>query len=70
MALFSRHEVNIQECLQGDFEHIEIVANSNDVRLYVLAEMEKRIQNRRLRMSNMELKDEIMNKLVNGAKGM
>lgn len=70
MALFSRHEVNIQEWLRDDFEHIEIAAKSNDVRLYVAAEMEKRIQNRRLRISNMDLKDEIMNKLVDGAKGM
>lgn len=70
MALFSRREVNIQGWLQEDFEHIEIAAKSNDVRLYVAAEMEKRIQNRRLRISNMELKDEIMNKLVDGAKGM
>lgn len=70
MALFSRHEVNIQEWLHEDFEHIEIAAKSNDVRLYVGAEMEKRIQSRRLRISNMELKDEIMKKLVNGAKGM
>ena len=70
MALFSRPEIDIRECLQEAFEHIEITANSNDVRLYVLAEMEKRVQNQRLRISNMELKDEIMNKLVDGAKGM
>lgn len=70
MALFSRHEVNIQERLQRDFEHIEIAAQSHDVRLYVAAEMEKRIQNRRLRISNMELKDEVMKKLIDGAKGM
>ena len=70
MALFSRHEVNIQGWLEKDFEHVEIAAQSNDVQLYVAAEMEKRIHNRRLRISSMELKDEIMNRLVDGAKGM
>lgn len=70
MALFSRREVNIEQWLQQDFKHIEIAAQSTDVRLYVAAEMEKRIQNRRLRISNMALKDEILNKLVDGAKGM
>lgn len=70
MALFSRHEANIQDFLQEDFEHISIAAKSDDVRLYVGAEMEKRIQNRRLRITSIELKDEIMNKLVEGAKGM
>lgn len=70
IALFSRHEVNIEEWLREDFDHIPIAAKSDDVRLYVGAEMEKRIQNRRLRISNLELKDEIMNKLVEGAKGM
>ena len=70
MALLSRHEVNIQGWLQDDFGHIPIAANSEDVRLYVGAEMEKRIQNRRLQITSVELKDEIMNKLVEGAKGM
>ena len=70
LALFSRHEVNIRDWLQEDFEHIEIAAKSDDVKRYVEAEMEKRIQHRRLHISNLDLKDEIKNKLVDGAKGM
>jgi hypothetical protein len=62
MALFSRHEVKIQGWLQEDFDHIFIVGNSEDVRLYIGAEIEKRIQNRRLQITSMELKDEIINK--------
>ena len=70
VTLLSRHERNIQERLQEDFDHIPIAANSEDVRLYVGAEVEKRVQNRQLRITTIELKDEIMNKLVEGAKGM
>ncbi|PGH32755.1 hypothetical protein GX50_04470 [[Emmonsia] crescens] len=58
------------EWLQEDFDHIPIAAKSDDVRLYVGAGVEKRIENRRLRITSMELKDEIMSKLVEDAKGM
>ncbi|KAF2488662.1 hypothetical protein BU16DRAFT_224836 [Lophium mytilinum] len=70
VALLSRHEANIEAWLREDFDHIAIAAKSDDVRLYVGAEMERRIQNRQLRITSMELKDEILTKLVEGAKGM
>ncbi|KAF2811526.1 ankyrin [Mytilinidion resinicola] len=70
MALLSRHEVNIEEWLREDFDHIPIAAKSDDIRLYVGAEMDKRIQNRQLRITSLELRDEIMNRLVERAKGM
>lgn len=70
MTLFSRHEVNIEEWLQEDFNHISIAAKNDDVKLYVRAKMKKRIQNRRLRITSMKLKNEIMNKLVENAKGI
>lgn len=69
-SLFSRPEVNIQECLQEDFDHISIAARSDDVRLYAGAEIEQRIQIRRLRITSIGLKDEILNRLVDKAKGM
>ncbi|KAK3690507.1 hypothetical protein B0T22DRAFT_481680 [Podospora appendiculata] len=40
------------------------------VRLYAAAEIQKRMDNRSLRLSSMDLKDEIIEKLVDGAKGM
>jgi len=69
-SLFSRPEINIRDWLQEDFDHISIAASSDDVRLYAGAEMEHRIQTRRLRITSMGLKDEILNRLVDKAKGM
>ena len=71
MALFSRNHYNIRVRLEeADFEHIAIAAHTEDIQLYVAAELDKRIRSRRLQLTNMEMKDEIMETLVNRAEGM
>ncbi|KAF2813532.1 uncharacterized protein BDZ99DRAFT_381646, partial [Mytilinidion resinicola] len=70
MALLSRNESHIWECLDGEYEHLDIAAQSGDIQLYVGAELEARIRRGRLRLNNMTLKDEILHRLVIGAQGM
>lgn len=70
MALFSRNHDEIRSILESEFDHIEIAAHTDDVKLYVGAELDHRIQTRRLRLSNMAIKDEIAEKLVERANGM
>ncbi|KAF5009576.1 hypothetical protein FDECE_4234 [Fusarium decemcellulare] len=70
MALFSRDHFNIRIRLDEDFEVIPIVAHTEDIQLYVGAELEKRIQTRQLRLNDMSIKEEIMEALVSRAGGM
>ena len=70
VALLSRNEQNIRLRLEEDFTHIEIAAHREDLQLYVAAEIEARIQNKKLRLKNMSFKDEIIRKLINEADGM
>ncbi|ETS81450.1 hypothetical protein PFICI_06452 [Pestalotiopsis fici W106-1] len=70
MALCSRHEADISDQLETDFDHIPIAAHTEDISLFVGAELEKRIEQKRLRLGNASLKDEIMSKLIEGAQGM
>lgn len=70
MALLSRDESNIQDHLEDEFVSEEIAAHTEDIVEYVTAEIEKRILNKRLRVDNPELKEEILQGLVEGAKGM
>ncbi|KAI3319862.1 hypothetical protein HD806DRAFT_250841 [Xylariaceae sp. AK1471] len=71
MALLSRKEYMINLRLQdSSFLEIEISAQKEDLLLYVGAEIDKRIKDGRLRINNMELKDEIYTKLSNEADGM
>lgn len=65
----SRREHHIKIFLE-DFTAISIAAESQDLRLYVPAEIELRMRKQKLRISNPDLKDEIIEKLVDGAKGM
>ncbi|KAF4990936.1 hypothetical protein FDECE_14196 [Fusarium decemcellulare] len=69
-ALFSRDEWNIRTSLQGEFKEISIEAHKEDIELFVRAEMERRIQNGRLELNNMKLKDEIAEELITRANGM
>ncbi|KAI0197802.1 hypothetical protein F4808DRAFT_286564 [Astrocystis sublimbata] len=69
MALASRDEHNIRFRLDGIFERIEVSAQKNDLSLYVASELAKRIDDKRLYIVDMELKDEILNKLSNEAEG-
>ncbi|KAI0144490.1 ankyrin repeat-containing domain protein [Xylariaceae sp. FL1272] len=70
MLFLSRDEVQIHDLLNLNFAHIEIEANTDDIQLYVLSELESRTASRRIRIGNPELKAEITQKLVHNAKGM
>jgi len=70
MVVLSRDELHIRERLEVGFEHIEIAARSGDVHLFVAAELEARIRDRRLRIRKVGLKDEVLGRLVSGAQGM
>ncbi len=70
MAIFSRDELHIRERLEDRFEHIEIAARSEDIRLYVATELELRISEKRLRIRNADLKYEVIDRLVDEARGM
>ncbi|KAF9629081.1 hypothetical protein BFW01_g10284 [Lasiodiplodia theobromae] len=66
----SRDEYAISSCLQSGFVHIPIAARSHDLKLYVASQIETRMNSGRLRIKSPALKDEIMEKLVNGSGGM
>ncbi|KAH7127964.1 hypothetical protein B0J13DRAFT_530646 [Dactylonectria estremocensis] len=70
LALLSRDEVPIRHQVESDFRCIELEAHTEDIQLYVASELEQRINSRKLRLRDMTLKDQIMAKLVDGAKGM
>ncbi|KAJ2987646.1 hypothetical protein NUW58_g4389 [Xylaria curta] len=70
VALLSRDEIEIREYLEDDFVGVEIAAHTEDVTEFVTAEIEERIRNRRLRIEDFSLKGEILQGLVDGAKGM
>lgn len=81
-AFLSRDEDDIRDRLvpgnhdgtdtHGDdeFVRIEIAAHTQDVMEFVTAEIETRITNRRLRLTDLEVKGEIIERLIAGAKGM
>lgn len=69
----SRNEVEIRQLLQEHYNHIEIAAKSEDLRLYVAAETEirmRKIGREQLRIKSPELKMHIMETLVERADGM
>ncbi|KAL9621899.1 MAG: hypothetical protein Q9160_003720 [Pyrenula sp. 1 TL-2023] len=68
----SRDLIDIRDFTE-DFETVSIAAKSIDLRLYVAAEIEKRMQkssHKRLYLSDPSLKGEIMDRLIDGAEGM
>ncbi|KAI8237413.1 hypothetical protein K4K54_012823 [Colletotrichum sp. SAR 10_86] len=70
IALLSRDEDEIRSRLEGAFIPIEISAHKEDITEYVTAEIEERIRTQRLRIDSLDLKGEILQGLINGAKGM
>lgn len=70
IALFSRDHYNIRVRLEGEFEHIPIAAHTQDIRLYVGAELDKRTRTHRLELTSIAMKEEIMETLVRRAQGM
>lgn len=69
-AFLSRDEDNIRDRLEQDFTGVEIAAHTEDVAEYVTSEIEKRISNKSLRIDDLSLKGEILERLIDGAKGM
>lgn len=69
-ALLSRDEDNIRDRLENDFTGVEIAAHTEDITEYVTSEIEKRILNKSLRINDLNLKGEILESLIDGAKGM
>ncbi|KAL8950877.1 MAG: hypothetical protein Q9222_003111 [Ikaeria aurantiellina] len=65
----SRYEVDVRQYL-GDYVQIAIAARSSDLRLYVGAEIHSRTRNHKLRVKDPDLKEYIMEKLVEGAEGI
>jgi len=65
----SRREFDLSEVLSG-YEQVSIAAQSSDLKLYVGSEIENRIKEKRLRIKNEALKEEIRERLVEGADGM
>lgn len=65
----SRNEEDIREVLEG-YDQVSIAARSSDLRLFVGAEIELRIRNKDLRIKDESLKQDIMERLVEGADGM
>lgn len=70
ICVLSRDEQEIRQALAESFLHIDIQAQSEDVNLYVAAEIDARIRRNQLRLKNMALKDEILHALVQNHGGM
>lgn len=69
LLLFSRREAEFAPLL-CNFEELSIAAESQDLRLFVPAQIQKRIQLGKLRIKDANIKDEIVEKLVGLADGM
>ncbi|TVY37053.1 Serine/threonine-protein phosphatase 6 regulatory ankyrin repeat subunit B [Lachnellula subtilissima] len=73
-ALFlSRDEYEIRELLQQQFSVVSIAAHKEDLELYVAAEIasrQRKLGREQLRIRSPELRDHIIQTLVNGADGM
>ncbi|KAF2260870.1 ankyrin [Lojkania enalia] len=65
----SRDELHIRDNLE-EYVQVSIAAKSSDLKLYVASDIEQRIRTKRLRLKSNELRQHIMEKLVNGADGM
>ena len=65
----SRDEEEIREVLDN-YKQMSLAAKSSDLRLFVGAQIELRVRNRDLRIKDESLKQDIMERLVEGADGM
>ena len=69
ILLLSRDEIDIRQRLD-QYSKISIAARSEDLRLYVGAEIENRTRKKMLNIKTPELRDHVRQKLVDGAEGM
>ncbi|KAF2103334.1 ankyrin [Rhizodiscina lignyota] len=65
----SRQDIDIKGCLK-DFSAICIMAESDDIRLFVLSELDSRFSGNGVTIRSPALKEEIMTHLTKGAAGM
>ncbi|KAF4965115.1 hypothetical protein FSARC_7054 [Fusarium sarcochroum] len=70
LGLLSRDEVLIRERVEPHFHWVEIEAHTQDIQLYVASELDRLISSKKLRLKDTTLKDEIMGRVVKGARGM
>ncbi|PCD28387.1 hypothetical protein FGRA07_03526 [Fusarium graminearum] len=70
LAVFSRDHYNIRVHLETDFDIIPIIARTDDIQLYVGAELDRRIRTKRLQLSTLHMREEIHQVLVSRAEGM
>jgi hypothetical protein len=71
--LLSRNEHIIQQVLHEEYNHMEIAAHTEDLELYVVAELESRQRKHgreRLRIRNPALKEDLKTILIERADGM
>ena len=69
LIVTSRDEIDIRHAL-SDFPSISIAAQSEDVRLFVTSEIEKRIGRRTLQFKDLTLKEHIIETISSMANGM
>jgi hypothetical protein len=69
ILIFSRKEAVMEPFLES-FVQVSIAAESQDLRLYVPAQIEMRTRLRKLRIKDPDVKDKIIETLVNDADGM
>lgn len=69
LLLLSRDEFEIREFLDTN-PRISIAAENRDLRLYVGYEIEERMRKNQLRIKSPSLKEQIVERLTNGAEGM
>jgi hypothetical protein len=69
LLIFSRKEAEMEPFLDG-YTQMSIAAESQDLRLYVPSQIEMRTRLRRLRIKDPNVKDKIIETLVNDADGM
>lgn len=71
LVLLSRNETDIRDLFAPPFsQHIEVAAHTEDVEQYVRIEIENRTREKKLRIRNPDLRDEIVRHLVEKADGM
>jgi NACHT domain len=73
LLILSRDVTDISGPLTGSFNHLEVSAQSEDLKLYVAAEIDKRLKKHgrgQLRIRNPDLKEDIKRRLVEQAGGM
>ncbi|KAK5656848.1 hypothetical protein OQA88_4396 [Cercophora sp. LCS_1] len=70
IALISRDEPHIRDQLESEFTNVQVVAHKEDLELFVVAEIEKQIDSRKLRVGSDEVKETIIRTLVDECDGM